>query len=206
MTKFEGRGTEYELATQHVMVKNPARYAVSNELVDKHEPETIRKVGVWRWPAIQKHGDLILSRVKDSRTLDFGGAAGGLGYGAEVVDYGVANKALYDVSGWFNTVFTSHTLEHIVDLPLCLQCLNCKLENGGTIIAHVPSWHSERWRAENFDLHEHTFCLNGDEDVDPTYLPLDSMIRYYLEVEIEIAEHVGESLIVIGKRRKPKEG
>jgi hypothetical protein len=90
-------------------------------------------------------------------------------------------------------------------LPLALENFNWKLENGGCVIAHVPSWHSERWRAENFDLHEHTFCLSGD-DADPTYLPLDSMLKYYLEVEIEIAEHVGESLIVIGKRHKPKEG
>jgi hypothetical protein len=103
------------------MVKDPAMYAVEHELIDKHEPEVIRKIGAWRWPAIQNHQQLILERITDRRTLDFGGAAGGIGYGAVVVDYGVANKALYDVSGWFSTIFTSHTLEHVVDLPLALE-------------------------------------------------------------------------------------
>jgi len=195
---------KYKPVTAEDIGDDPQERAVALGLVDKHDYGAARAVGAWRWPAIQKHEELILDRIVGRRTVDFGGNAGPVGYGSIVVDREGEIRSLGEVSGSFETIFTSHTLEHVADLRHEINGFKFKLERGGTIVAHVPSYRCVEWRADNFDGHEHTFKLRGD-DTPPTYIPLDAILKYYLEIEIEVAEHVdsvhiGPSLIVIGKR------
>ena len=59
-----------------------------------------------------------MNAVIGKRCIDFGGFDGPLGNGSVIVDQKSDDyKDLQDLpSHWWDTVFTSHTLEHIPDL------------------------------------------------------------------------------------------
>jgi hypothetical protein len=160
------------------LVPDPANYAVIHDLVGNHSIETRRKVGAWRWPLVQKLRDPLLEAL-EGRALDFGGSAGPIGYGALIVDHEAPDKALYDVPGLFDLVFTSHTLEHVTDIFLCVQSLILKTRIGGTIAVVVPSWRNEKLRAENWPHHEHTFCLTAHSEAPDEYIRLDSLFALH---------------------------
>lgn len=179
------------------MLPDPAN---ATEYADDHTPESVRKVGAWRWKIVAKHKDTILPLIQNKRTIDFGGLAGPIGYGSIIVDHGSDEyRALYDVEGRVDTIFTAHTLEHVRDHASVMFCMFEKLKSGGHLIAVVPSWRFEYLRAENYPHHYHTFRLRNDDCPLQTWTALD--VGCIGCSDILLADDDGESIIVIARKR-----
>lgn len=188
---------EYDYIDPATLVVNPAEYVAEQGLVDNHEVSTREKVGAWRWPGIFKHRDRLLNLLLSSRgAIDFGGAAGPIGYGATVVDMFAPAKAFWDLAGPCNLIFSSHTFEHVPDLGALLGAIYYKLARPGHLVVFVPSWRLEHLRAENWPHHCHTFCLSTDRTrgVHPDWIPLDKVLSTGFEVEL--AEHTEDGCIL----------
>ena len=176
------------------------------ELVDVHDDAARQKIGVWRWTGIQQFRDMILPVVQSRRTMDFGGSAGPIGYGAEIVDYEAPARAPYDICGDFGCIFTSHTLEHVPDIELCVGVLCAKLAVGGRFIAFVPHWTNEKLRAENWPPHCQTFYMTDDkcpyEDGWPEHwVDLQMICERYVDIAVaEVTDD--ENMIIIGDRTR----
>lgn len=162
----------------------------------RHSPEAIAQLGVWRWKGIQKHAARILDAICGKRVIDFGGADGPLGFGSIVVDSKSEAKTLDDIAGQVDVIFTSHTLEHVEDVEGFLTESFHKLLNGGVLIAHVPAWTCERWRADRYNNsaqpngHKHTFDIPGLAE------------RFSLSgFDMELAEYCGDDSIIIFARK-----
>ena len=189
---------EYALPDPAQMLDDPANQVEPRGLMNEHSPEAIAQVGVWRWPAVFKWRELILRMIQNASVIDFGGAAAPLGYDSLIVDYWSEAKTLYDVPGMADVIFTSHTLEHINDVELCLRMIAHKLHIGGFAIVHVPSFTGVQFRPENNPNHLHSFAVEGmhaPHDV----IRLDALMRsvgFYLSV----VDHVADSLMIVGKR------
>ena len=177
------------------MLPDPA----NAELAGVHTPESIARVGAWRWGIVAKHRDTILPLIQGKRTIDFGGLAGPVGYGSIVVDHGSDEyRALYDVPGQVDTIFTAHTLEHVRDLDGVFACIREKLVRGGWLVAVVPSWRFEFLRAEHYPHHFYTFCLAKDfAEIPGNYVALDIMAG----MDVIVRDDDGESILVIARKR-----
>lgn len=189
---FASPQRSWPLARPHHMIEDPANNPNAELYVDVHTEEAIRAVGAWRWPLIYKHRSAILPLLR-GRTIDFGGLAGSIGYGSIVVDHGAAEyRALYDVPGRVDTIFSSHTLEHVQDLNMVLQCMVSKAT--GHLILQVPSWRCEMLRTENWAHHYHNFCLAAEIGWQ-NEIPLDAAISQCADVVL--ADTDGHSILVI---------
>ena len=155
---------DYTTIDPATMADDPAATAVSEGLVGVHTPESMARIGAWRWQLVSHCATTIVKALQGRYAIDFGGAAAPIGYGAIVVDRLTEHRTLDDVPADVAVIFTSHTLEHVVDLEFCLDGMYRKLAPGGLLIAHVPGCDSENLRAENFPHHAQTFCLAGSEE------------------------------------------
>jgi len=169
---------DYDVIDPSKMVDDPGRWVAENKVGDGLESR--RRVGVWRWALMRE--DAVREKVLEwigeaDRIIDFGGAAGPLGYGAIVVDRIGKIRGLEDVDGKVDLIFTSHTLEHVVDLGLVLCAFHWKLNDTGRLIALVPSYRNKGLRAENWPHHAHTFCLEQNGKLNPKWVRLDAMLR-----------------------------
>jgi len=174
---FEHR--EYDVIDPAGMAIDPVAWAQENAMVGSHRADAFAAVGVWRWPLLHEPPiPEVLRRWIDEadRIIDFGGAAGPMGYGAIVVDRQADIRSLDDVEGQVDLIFTAHTLEHVRDLGLALCSFHWKLPIGGRVIVLVPSWQNESLRAENHIHHAHTFCLSADTDTEPYWIKLDDLL------------------------------
>jgi SAM-dependent methyltransferase len=171
-----------------------------------------RRLGVFRWRGIQKNLDAILPLLTQpgAKIIDFGGAGGPLGFGAEVVDkldqdaWGreVRHHALADIGSDVSVVFSSHALEHIPELDDTLGSIQHCLRPGGHLILHVPSFQCERWRAglhtnRRYSDHVWTFgigpcpqCINCHN-----YVDIEQKVRE--RFELRRAEYCGDDSIFI---------
>jgi hypothetical protein len=190
---------EYDEIKAGDLKDDPANYAVENGLVDVHTDDSRAIVGAWRWKGLSIYRKRIVELLQSHRSIDFGGAAGPVGYGAIVVDMYAEYKAPWDVPGDVGCVFTSHTLEHIPDLYSCIAAITYRLSAGGYLVAFVPSYRSVHLRAENFPHHCHTFRLSADANCDDRWLPLDAILEGAYELEHK--SHVDGSILIIGKRK-----
>lgn len=197
---------DYPICDPALMAPDPANYARDNKLVGVHDPDTRALIGAWRWPLLQ-HDEvrrIALEWIQAAdRIIDFGGAAGGLGYGAVVVDRIGAIRGLEDVDGPVDMIFTSHTLEHVRDLGLVLCMFYLKLAPRGRVIALVPSWRNEKLRAENWPHHAQTFCLRSNEDAPAEYTRLDTEMAGRGLAPTAVGEGFG-NLIVFAERVEQK--
>ena len=167
-----------------------------------HGPDAVRRLGAWRWRLMQRNSERLLPLLEGRRVLDFGGAAGPVGYGCDIVDHGADMRALYDADGTYDTIYTSHTLEHIVDLDLALLCIREKLAAGGYLIAHVPSWEKEALRHANWPHHYQTFGLGNDADHPAwghDWRLLDRAVEDWADVEW--TDRDGHSLLMVARKR-----
>jgi SAM-dependent methyltransferase len=131
--------------------------------------------------------------------IDFGGAAAPLGYGAEIVDRLSEHKALYDLPGQADVIFSSHTLEHVQDPALLLEIMRRKLTAGGPLVVMVPSWRMEHLRAENFPFHCQTFCLSDDAAAANTdYTRLDLLVENS-GFQLLAGEDDGQNILIIAE-------
>lgn len=193
----------YAMLKPDDLTDRPYELSVLAGLAGNHEPWARGMIGAWRWSIVQKYAQTILDVVNLSYVVDFGGAAGPIGYNAIVVDYDAPTKSLVDLPGKVNAIFTCHTIEHVKDLRLLSIMFREKLDEGGVVIAIVPSFRNERLRAGNWPYHEHTFCLNVHEDQPSSFVRLESLFEGWADIKLA-DEHDG-SLIVIAQRPIPKE-
>ncbi len=193
---FASTQRRYQKVEVSEMLPDPAN---ATEYTDQHTPEALSKVGAWRWKIVAKHKDAILPLIQGRRTIDFGGMAGPVGYGSIIVDQGSKEyPALYDVPGEVETIFTSHTLEHVRDVGGLIRAMGDKLVRGGHLVAVVPSWQFEYLRAENYPHHHHTFCLH---DAGCAYQEIDSTILGWANCAPILTDDDGESILVIARKR-----
>jgi SAM-dependent methyltransferase len=193
---------DYEIIDPAGMFVRPAEDQATPEWVGNHSVEARRKIGAWRWPLLHKHREALLSMIKGGRVIDFGGAAGPLGYGAIVVDrVGPEDgyRSLYEVEGPVDTVFTCHTLEHVEDLGCVLVSIREKLIPGGHLIVMVPHWTDVKLRAENWPHHCHTFCVAEETAAPQEYTRLDTALR---GAGLDVLKYAGEEghLLVLARR------
>jgi hypothetical protein len=186
------------------MEPDPAYAAERLKLVDDHRPETLRMVGAWRWPCLQKHRERVRDILLQGEAVDFGGAAGPIGYGASVVDYGAPIKRLADLDFQPMSIFSSHTLEHLDDLNATLDEMVTLLKPGGFLLAHVPSWRVEHWRSGKWPHHNYTFFLTQDrlalETVkDSSWRALDAAFTTRGLAILLAHDHCG-SILVVGQK------
>ena len=139
----------------------------------RYRHDMYRSLGAWRWLGVYENRDLISDLVFDSkrRGLDFGGARGTIGHGADVCDLipmdAYARKTKYKTlrsipAGIYDYIWSSHTLEHIDNIDATLAEMLTKLKPGGVLVLHLPSWTCRRWQAGRTQEHKHTFCLAVD--------------------------------------------
>lgn len=179
---------------------DPAAYVVNAGLVDCHQEWCFSVVGAWRWPVIAAHRDRIKELVTAGYTIDFGGGAAPVGYGATVVDYQApmpdGKRSLLDVPGQADCIFTSHTLEHMVDVDAALMLCHYKLRLGGHLIAQVPSWHKKNLNAAVWDFHEQDFCWEWETNAPDHVVRLDRLIKSCgFEIEL-MSDHNGNYLVI----------
>lgn len=199
---FEHR--DYVVVAPADMEDDPAAFAETWGLVGLHGATARMTVGAWRWPLLHEPAILrVLRKWIDAadRIIDFGGAAGPLGYGATIVDRQGDIRSLDDVEGQVDLIFTAHTLEHVRDLGLALASFNWKLPVGGKLIVLVPSWQCESLRAENHIHHAHTFCLAEESDTEAHWIQLDrALVR--AGFGLHIVAHGHGNILIAGEKLK----
>lgn len=180
------------------------------------------RLGAFRWRGVQQNLDLILDAIAGSPGLvvDLGGAASPFGLGSVVVDrlpydaYGneVPYSSLSELPDPADAIVSSHTLEHIPDLPEELARIRQSLRPGGMFVALVPAFTCERWRVgthshASFGDHVWTFGLSGTPDVPEglsNYVEIDRLLAEHFTVES--AEYCGDDSIFAVCRRGDDNG
>lgn len=193
----------YAIFKPEDLTGRPYELSVLAGLAGNHEPWARGLIGAWRWSIVQKYAQTILDVVNMSYVVDFGGAAGPIGYNAIVVDYDSPTKSLVDLPGRVNAIFSSHTIEHVKDLRLLSIMFREKLDEGGVCIVIVPSFRHERLRAGNWPYHEHTFCLNQHTEEPAAYVRLESFFEGW--ADIKLADELDGNLIVIAQKPIPQQ-
>lgn len=182
---------------------DPAEYAIGAGLVGVHQEWVFSVIGAWRWNVIAKNRHRIKELVTAGYTIDFGGAAAPIGYGAKVVDYQApmpgGARSLLDVPGQADCIFTSHTLEHMVDVVAALALIWFKLKQGGHAVIQVPSWNKENLRAASWDYHEVDFCWQWEENAPDHCVRLDTLVTE-LGFEIELKDETNGNYLVIARK------
>lgn len=195
----------YDLYEQSRMLDNPAMAARALENLNDTGLGRML-VGAWRWKILQAHAELLLPILSQGYVLDVGGAAGPVGYNATVIDHADRDrKALYDIRGRPDAIFSSHTLEHIADLDLFLLAASHKLRPGGQFVAVVPGYRNEVLRASNWPYHEHTFHLLEDEergDVPSESVAFDAWVGRHFEVDVAV-HHTDRNILVVAHTPVP---
>lgn len=159
-------------------------------------------VYAWRWLSTYQHRYEIMEYVfSDKVGIDFGGANGTIGGNTRIIDIQPGFDKIEDIEdGSLDYIYTSHTLEHIVDLDDKLKVLLGKLKKGGVLLAILPSHRCERWKAPKdrtpdeiiVDVdHKWTFSLE-----DGVYTRIDKKIEK-AGFKILTAEYAWESAIWI---------
>ena len=175
-------------------------------------------LGVWRWRGMDRHRDRITALVADATkrgmVIDFGGADGPLGMGSRIVDTLSDDlRSLDQVPiGAASGVFTSHTLEHVPDLRETLRVIHGKLMPGGWLIAHVPVYTCERWRAGVHESARHgqhvwTFGLEDEQPINGLH-QYRNIAREITDAgfRVELAQYCGDdSAMIIAFRESPGE-
>lgn len=143
---------------------------------------------VYRWEAVNHHRDDIASWTAGKRVIDFGGSDGPLP-GAILVDLQAEHRTLDDVPGEVDVLFSSHTLEHCVDVEATLQAFRAKIVQGGRLVLHVPSWTVSRWLPENYAWypecpHRWAFCLSGERCTRHGTVVLDALLARWFHLDL----------------------
>lgn len=180
---------------------------MQNNWEDRHNIESQKKYGVWRWLGMKDNAEYLLKIIKKSKKIiDFGGAQAPLCPDALIVDK--ANKDIWgrdikyhnvsDCPGKYDLIFSSHTLEHVIDFKFELIMMIRKLKSGGRLILHLPSVHNDKWWPQNERKKEHKriFALSK-EPVSRSPLETIYIDQCFFKDNIEYAEYVGDSGILL---------
>jgi len=173
-------------------------------------------LGIFRWRGIYENLDFVLEQVANpaKRVIDFGGAACPLGFGSDVLDTfeqdasgrTVPYHLCEEIGHQVDTVFSSHTLEHIPNLTGVLQQIADILVPGGVAIFHVPAYTCARWNVGNhknnvYNDHAWTFGLEGTASPEgiENYIRIDTAVSKFLS--IEKADYCGDNSIFLVARK-----
>lgn len=193
---------DYDVIDPAKMVDDPGRWVAENKVKNAHSPEMRRKIGAWRWSLIREEPvrQKLLEWIDAAdRIIDFGGAAGPLGYGALVVDRIGEVRGLEDVEGKVDLIFTAHTLEHVIDLGLVLCAFHWKLNDTGRLVVLVPSYRNKGLRAENWPHHAQTFCLTQNGKLNEDWVRLDAILaRHRFQPVLAVEGH--ENIIIFAEK------
>lgn len=155
----------------------------------------------YRWRGIQEHLDQVLDLIVGSRGLvaDLGGAGSPFGLGSVVVDQlpmdaegrEVRYRSLDELPEPCHVILSSHTLEHIPELEAELGRIREVLVPGGTLVALLPAFSCERWRAgvhshASFGDHVWTFGLSETPNVPEglvNYVEVDELLARFFTVQ-----------------------
>jgi len=219
--EFFESGEYEELMSRHV--PHDGNYGL-------HEAETATKSFMFRafevddvlrafcWRGVQENLDLILGLLAGSSrpVVDLGGAASPFGLGSVIVDLlpydiegnEVPYRTVSELPSQAGVILSSHTLEHIPELPAELERIRDSLVSGGTLVAHVPAFSCVRWRAgthshASFGDHAWTFGLSNMPNVPEGlahYVEIDRLLADYFEVESAV--YCGDdSIFAVCKRQ-----
>lgn len=193
----------YAMLKPDDLTGRPYELSVLAELANNHQPWARGLIGAWRWGVVQKHAQSILDLVNLPYVIDFGGAAGPIGYNALVVDYDAPQKSLVDMPGLVDAIFTCHTIEHVKDLRLLSIMFREKIRPAGYCAVIVPSFRCENLRAGNWPYHEHTFCLERDTDQPAEYKRLERFFDGWADVKL--ADEDAGNLICFAQKHPPQQ-
>jgi hypothetical protein len=165
-------------------------------------------LGCYRWKGVFQHRDYLKNALKPSNSIDLGGAAGPIG-NSTVVDNlkfdsnnnPVKYKSIDSVDFDVNFIFSSHTLEHILDIKGMLSSMSRKLNESSSIFLHLPAYTCKRWLPEihshvHFGNHQWSFSLSGDQNA-PIHknIVIDELVKQYFN-NVK-SSYVGDNSIVI---------
>jgi hypothetical protein len=172
-------------------------------------------LGAFRWRGFHEHMEEILDVITThGPVIDFGGAAGPIGLGTEIVDSLAVDRSgkpvryhrLTDLPSAPGAVISSHTFEHIPNLSDVVGEIAMSLKPGGILIAHVPCFTCERWRAgthanARYGDHVSTFGLSGAKPSVQLnrYTEIDRLVASHLAVTS--AAYVGDDSILLVARK-----
>lgn len=172
-----------------------------------------RLLGCWRWKGLWQKRALLAPIVFDGslRGLDFGGANGPVSLHTCIVDFDTRDTfgravnihSLDDLTGPFDYLFTSHTLEHIENLDQVLTRMQGLLKPAAALFLHLPAFTCTRWRPgihrhQRFNDHHWAFALSSDTGAVPALdrlILIDRALSHYFDVHS--AEYVGDNSIFI---------
>jgi SAM-dependent methyltransferase len=185
---------------------------ISSEWDDRHTVENQKKWGVWRWRGMCEYKDSIVKIVKKSKKIiDFGGALGPLCPNAVIVDrekkdiWGrdIKYHNISDCPGQYDMIFSSHTLEHVLEFQFILTIMLNKLKPGGKLVLHLPSVYNFKWWPQNERKKEHKriFALSGSLYM---HAPIETVYidKCFSLGSIETAAYTGDSSIMMIVRKE----
>lgn len=181
----------------------------------RHGPNAV-KMGAWRWKGIFTHLEKFKSLLFDSnlKGVDLGGASNPISPILDIVDiqptdlYGnkVKYSSLKDIPKPIDFIYSSHTLEHILDLDQIVSDMFKSLKPQGILALNLPSYSCKRWRANGGHIHKglggtphlHTFKLSSTKvnEVIDSLVDIDSILIKH-KFNITLAEYTGDDSIVI---------
>ncbi|MCC5815701.1 MAG: hypothetical protein JJT78_13180 [Leptospira sp.] len=172
----------------------------------KYRHQVVNKeLGVWRWRGLYQNRDLLLSLLKEGgEIVDIGGGAMSLGFGAKVVD----KDSEWPSANSINGIFTSHTLEHLLDAETIWERLDEILIPGGWFIIHVPAYTAPHWHAgtvrKNDAIHgPHYFNFSLKEDIEKSPPPTIGLPVGMVNWETSYCDYVGDnSILWVGRKLK----
>lgn len=171
-----------------------------------------KQLGGWRWKGIFTYRETFIDILFNSKLkgVDFGGAAGPICKHIDIVDlyekdyYGreVKYNYLSEVPYKLDYIFSSHTLEHILELDKIIQEMYSCLDESGILALNLPSYTCKRWWAYDGPRiggkHVHTFKLKKtttDEQI-PNLINIDELLEKK-GFKIALAEYSGDNNIII---------
>lgn len=175
--------------------------------------ELTTKLGGWRWKGIftyrQTFADLIFNNTLNG--VDFGGSQRPISNKIDIVDiekkdyYGRAVKynSLSDLDKRIDFIFSSHTLEHVLELETVLEDMYNVLDKDGILALNLPSYTCRRWRANTGNWmggtpHKHTFKLGRTRinETLPALVNIDQLVKEKGFTPV-LSEYTGDNSIII---------
>ena len=172
------------------------------------DPTAKVELGCYRWKGVYQYKDFINEKLKSGMCVDFGGAASPIG-NCVIVDQlqtdstgkPITFKTIDSINSDIDFIFSSHTLEHILDVEGTLKLMNQKLTTDGSIFLHLPAYTCKRWLPSvhhnpTYGDHQWSFSLSGDTKApEHRNLEIDKLVSRYFN--ITKSGYVGDNSIVI---------
>ena len=163
-------------------------------------------LGPWRWAPCYEYKDLLIPIIfnQELRGIDFGGGRSSISKNTPVVDRlakinnSIAYENIHEINDKsLDYIYTSHTLEHIMEFNKILSSFQSKLKPEGDLFLIVPAYTCKRWKA---GIHKYEDKVGGNQHVvtfslDDTYTNILSSVQQHFSVKK--ADYCGDNSIFI---------